>query len=171
MGSAAYRRIALKSPELANLVGIKSLSIHQGAEIFPSAELSVPPIEFGDVSPMGMYGSQGLYNLALTDELGFWNNAQVAIGATYAFEVADAIVHPPTGIVTVGDHVLDDTIAHAPFHLPGYGLRRITLYSPLPRWESICTVRFMRPAEMRPITFIGCSKSFRNCGSTHLLPA
>jgi hypothetical protein len=94
MGSAAYRRIALKSPELANLVGIKSLSIHQGAEIFPSAELSVPPIEFGDVSPMGMYGSQGLYNLALTDELGFWNNAQVAIGATYAFEVADAIVHP-----------------------------------------------------------------------------
>ena len=122
MTSLTFKRTALQSPGLASLVESEVLSIRRSVPIFQSGNLTVPPIEFGDVSPFVLYGPRGLCGLAIADHLGFWDNAQIPLQETYAFELTDAVVHPPTGIVTVGDYVLDDTIAHAPLHLPGYRL-------------------------------------------------
>ena len=93
-------------------------------QLFPPATLTVPPISFGDLAPDGL----GILD---EDGLAAWDQRSIAIGDVHAFQISDAVVHPPHGVITVGDYALDETLAHVPFHLPGYGKRDDAITIPL----------------------------------------
>ncbi|HEX4044010.1 MAG TPA: glycosyltransferase family 61 protein [Xanthobacteraceae bacterium] len=108
-----FKRVSIQAPELMAPSDGSTPRVRRGAQIFPAATLAIPAIEFGDVNPA---------SLDVRDELGLWKNGPMPIAEVHAFEVYDAVVHPPMGVITVGEFVLQETLAHLPVHLPGYGM-------------------------------------------------
>jgi capsular polysaccharide biosynthesis protein len=96
------------------------------ALIFPPATLSVPPIAFGDRSPEGL-------PITHAPGLARWPAIDMQIVETHEHMLRDAVVHGPDGVVTIGDHVLEETLAHVPFHKPGYRDDGETIEIPAPR--------------------------------------
>jgi hypothetical protein len=105
-------------------VSVADLAIEAGPHRAPSATtlfaatgLHVPPVAFGDTA--GSLAARGLDHVARE-----WNGFVRETGAVRRWRIENALVHGPYGIVTVGDSVIADTLAHIPFHLEGYARGR-----------------------------------------------
>ena len=101
-----FARISLADAALAGRCTVDT-------PLFPPCTLTVPPISFGDRRPDG---------LPVDDPAGLaqWGTAAVEIAETHVHRLTDAVVHGPHGLVTLGEFALEETLAHVPFHRPGY---------------------------------------------------
>ena len=54
----------------------------------------------------------------------------------YEYIIRDAVVHPPFGIITIGEYVLEETLAYVPFRLLGYSQTEDQLTFPC---ADVCT--------------------------------
>ena len=81
--------------------------------LFGAAQLEVPAVSFGDTDPLRL-------DLPNRENNAEWSAATLDLPDVYRFQLTDALVHPPFGIITLGNCVVRETLDHAPFHLPGY---------------------------------------------------
>jgi hypothetical protein len=101
-------------------VSLADLAIEAGPDAVPSSttlfettSVNVPRVAFGDTA--GSLRDRGLDHVARC-----WSGFARETGPVRRWRIPHAIVHGPYGIVTVGDSVIADTMAHFPSHLPGY---------------------------------------------------
>ncbi len=102
----SYARISVSDPRLrdARPDGPSPAAV---SEILSGpAVLAIPSLAFGDIVPDG--------RAILEHPNGGWRDDHIAHGAIEAVTLRDAIVHGPEGIVTVGDFVISESLAHIP---------------------------------------------------------
>ncbi len=90
----AYTTISVHDPRLLGN-GVEPAGL-----LFGATRLDIPAICFGDTDTAPLERT-----LHLPD--------------VYRLRLTDAVVHPPYGIVTIGDYVLQETLDHTPLRPPG----------------------------------------------------
>ena len=87
--------------------------VNRAGLIYRAAQLQVPAVSFGDTDPL-------LLDLPDRKDIREWPATNLNLPDVHRLRLTDAVVHPPFGVITIGGYVLQETLGHIPFHLPGY---------------------------------------------------
>ena len=115
-----YRKANLKSLHL------RERCEEQDGLLFGATQVQIPSIAFGTKDPTSL-------KLTKSDHTS-WYNETWNLPEVHRVRLRNAVVHPPFGIITIDNSVLQETLAYIPFHLPGYAQNDEEVTLP---WEGV----------------------------------